>query len=310
MKHHQYASLFPMQTDEEIHSLADDIRANGLRQPIVIDDNDEILDGRNRAAACIIAGVEPVYEPFVGSDAETLAFVVSLNLHRRHLTTAQRSMVADKLASLKQGEKKADSGIPLSQPTQAEAAAMLNVSVDSVKQARKIRKAATLETVAAVERGEMSLNEAVATVKPVAAMVTIESGPVQDDSQVDSKIRAKARSGEVTQEDVIAVDQQLTAMANTHISADAIVDWFSKQSPRKKMAFIKKCHADADVIKLRSGNHNSLMQVAADALYRLPSEDCGEVICRHLVMMTPEFRDKVYATVDHVLKKQAKEHSV
>ena len=34
MKHHQYASLFPMQTDEEIHSLADDIRAkqNVLRE--------------------------------------------------------------------------------------------------------------------------------------------------------------------------------------------------------------------------------------------------------------------------------------
>ncbi|MCX7398836.1 MAG: aldo/keto reductase [Planctomycetales bacterium] len=65
--------------------------------------------------------------------------------------------------------QKPDSGIPLSQPTQAEAAGMLNVSVDSVKQARKIRKTATPETVAAVERGEITLNAAVETVKPAKA---------------------------------------------------------------------------------------------------------------------------------------------
>ncbi|MFO0427667.1 MAG: ParB/RepB/Spo0J family partition protein [Planctomyces sp.] len=169
MKHHPFAQLFPMQSDDEIQTLADDIRANGLRQPIVIDDNDEILDGRNRAAACAIAGVTPVYEPFIGSDAEKLAFVVSLNLHRRHLTTSQLAMVAEKLAGLKHGQKKSDSGVPLSQATQTEAATLLNVSVDSVKQARKVRKKATPEVIAAVERGELSLNAAVATVKPAVA---------------------------------------------------------------------------------------------------------------------------------------------
>jgi ParB-like chromosome segregation protein Spo0J len=97
MNHHEYSRLFPMLNDECLQQLADDIRVNGLREPIVIDDNDLILDGRNREAACVIAGVEPVYEPFVGNDEAKLAFIVSANIHRRHLTTSQRANVAAKL---------------------------------------------------------------------------------------------------------------------------------------------------------------------------------------------------------------------
>lgn len=177
-----------MQSDDAIQEMADDIMANGLRQPIVIDDHDEILDGRHRAAACVMAGVQPVYESFVGTDSEKLAFVLSLNLHRRHLDTAQRAMVAERLANLKQGEKKADSGIPLSQPTQAEAASLLNVSVDSVKQARKIRNTTSPETIAAVERGELSLHQAVSTVNQSA------SSPESSAATVEPKVREKSQS--------------------------------------------------------------------------------------------------------------------
>jgi ParB-like chromosome segregation protein Spo0J len=161
----------------ELQELADDIAANGQHHPVIIDDKGLILDGRNRAAACALAQVEPATKVFKGDDAEKLAFVLSVNLHRRHLDTAQRAMVADKLASLKQGEKKADSGIPLSQPTQAEVAKMFKVSVDSVKQARKILKTATPEIVAAVERGELSLNAAMATVKPAATDKPVAAKP-------------------------------------------------------------------------------------------------------------------------------------
>ena len=160
MKWHPYANLFPMLEEPELQELADDIAANGQHHPVIIDDKGLILDGRNRAAACALAQVERSTKVFKGDDAEKLAFVLSVNLHRRHLDTAQRAMVAEKLASLKQGEKKADSEIPLSQPTQAEVAKMFNVSVNSVKQARKILKTATPEIVAVVERGELSLNAA------------------------------------------------------------------------------------------------------------------------------------------------------
>jgi hypothetical protein len=152
---------------DEFLGLKKDIREHGQREDIVVWQG-QLIDGRHRLRACRELGIEPQVAELM-DETDPWQYVVSHNLHRRHLTTAQRSMVADKLATRKQGEKKPDSGIPLSQPTQAEAAGMLNVSVDSVKQARKIRKTATPETVAAVERGEITLNAAVETVKPAAA---------------------------------------------------------------------------------------------------------------------------------------------
>jgi ParB-like chromosome segregation protein Spo0J len=49
--------LFPMLADDELEELAADIK--GLLQRIVLDAEGRVLDGRNRLAACEIAGVEP-----------------------------------------------------------------------------------------------------------------------------------------------------------------------------------------------------------------------------------------------------------
>jgi len=47
-----------------------------------------ILDGRNRYRACLDAGVEPTFRPFCGDDPA--AYVISANIHRRHLTAEQK----------------------------------------------------------------------------------------------------------------------------------------------------------------------------------------------------------------------------
>ncbi len=165
MKYHPYANLFPLLDENELRILSEDIAANGQHHPVIIDDKGLILDGRNRSAACTLAGIKPVTKEFKGNDTEKLAFVLSANLHRRHLTTAQRGMVADKLAVLRAGrQEKSNGGIQPS--TQEDAAKALNVSRDSVKKARKVREKATPEVVAAVEAGTMSLNAAVKTTKP------------------------------------------------------------------------------------------------------------------------------------------------
>ncbi len=150
MKIHPFANLFPMQSVEEIQALADDIAKHGLRQPIVSDIDDQIIDGRNRAAACLIAGVTPIYEPFVGTEAELLAYVVSVNIHRRHLTTKQRADIAAKIVTMKVGEnqhskkkKEGPSNDGGSPKVSAKAAAkMMNVGVSSVERAKTAAKPA------------------------------------------------------------------------------------------------------------------------------------------------------------------------
>ena len=99
-KNHELADIFPMMDDVEIKSMSEDIKANGQRNPIIIHEG-KILDGRNRYAACVMAGIDPIESPFKGKDA--LSFVLSTNLHRRHLTTSQRAMVAERLANMGHG---------------------------------------------------------------------------------------------------------------------------------------------------------------------------------------------------------------
>lgn len=159
---HPYSKLFPLLGADALQSLADDIEANGLRQPIVIDSHERIIDGRNRHAACQLAGVKPVYEPFIGSDAEVLKLVISLNLQRRHLTDSQRAMVAAEIANIDDGRPKKTSSIEDVSPpiTQQAAADMLHVSKTSVERATVVKKKGTDELRAAVVNGDVTVTKA------------------------------------------------------------------------------------------------------------------------------------------------------
>ena len=57
-----------------------------------------ILDGRNRARACKAVGIESTFTTYTGDDP--IAYVVSLNLHRRHLTAEQKRELIAKLIKM------------------------------------------------------------------------------------------------------------------------------------------------------------------------------------------------------------------
>jgi hypothetical protein len=88
---HPASKLFPMMGSAELQELADDIKANGLRDPIALFGG-MVLDGRNRMAACRMAKVEPKFH-IVETDSP-FTYVVSTNLRRRQLTVSQRAMIA------------------------------------------------------------------------------------------------------------------------------------------------------------------------------------------------------------------------
>ncbi|WP_373085280.1 ParB N-terminal domain-containing protein [Sneathiella sp.] len=139
---HPYANLFPTMKGSAFQELVASIRNDGLEQPIVTFEG-KILDGRNRAAACANAQVTSTYVKDKGDDP--LGFVIRHNLTRKHLTTSQRGLVADKLANLEKGDNQ-HTGNPTSQATAAE---MLNVSVDTVQQAKKLRETGDEELIEA-----------------------------------------------------------------------------------------------------------------------------------------------------------------
>lgn len=89
--YHPIANIFPLLQGKELQDLTTDITTNGLKTPIVLYEN-QILDGRNRYQACISGGIEPMFTTYTGSNAAT--YVLSLNLHRRHLDQSQKATVA------------------------------------------------------------------------------------------------------------------------------------------------------------------------------------------------------------------------
>jgi hypothetical protein len=94
MKHHPIADVWPMMDEHKLRELADDIRKNGQLVPVWLYDG-KILDGRNRWAACQIAGVEPKTKEYTGD--EPTAFAVAMNDRRRHMNKGALAAVAAEL---------------------------------------------------------------------------------------------------------------------------------------------------------------------------------------------------------------------
>lgn len=78
--------------EDAYHALLADIQAHGLQEPIWTYQG-AIIDGRHRYLACQQLGIEPISREWQGNGS-LVAFAVSLNLQRRHLTSSQKAFVA------------------------------------------------------------------------------------------------------------------------------------------------------------------------------------------------------------------------
>ena len=205
---HPVASMFPMIGDDELQKLADDIKENGQHEAIVLAPyhkdfvaildshglsftDDEwyrvchkypeidaelepdfvLIDGRNRMAACLLAGVEPIVTQEIPGNTSckdsddpdweqfVTAWITSGNLHRRHMSKGQLAAIAVEIEKWKAAEakKRIDAGRTnshasrrgelavedLPQPSAKasdEAGAMLGVSGRSVRDAKYVEQ--------------------------------------------------------------------------------------------------------------------------------------------------------------------------
>ena len=101
---HPVADIFPAMSDTEFRELVEDIREHGQREPVWILEDKRVIDGKHRVKACVELGRSVEARVYHGSETSVEAFVVSLNLKRRHLSEEQRAMVAARMANLKQGD--------------------------------------------------------------------------------------------------------------------------------------------------------------------------------------------------------------
>lgn len=182
MEFHPVANIFPMMSAEEFDALKADIAANGLREPIWLHDG-QIIDGRNRYQACKTVGVEPDFREW-NRQGDLVSFVVSLNLHRRHLSESQRAMVAAKLANMRREDtliQNRSANLPNEEMSQQEAADLLNVSTRSVTAAAKVKDEGAPELVQAVESGQAS----------VSAAAEVATLPIEEQKEIVAKGEAE-----------------------------------------------------------------------------------------------------------------------
>jgi hypothetical protein len=161
---HPLCTLFPRVQGSEFEALKNDIRENGLRQPLVIHEG-MILDGGNRYRACVELGIEPRTVPFDGGSI--VSFVLSSNLHRRHLSPGQQAAI---VASAQDWAKAQPANRPEKDrhvaglSTTADRAAQSGASLRTQERADKVAKESP-ELAKQVAHGEITLPQALKQVE-------------------------------------------------------------------------------------------------------------------------------------------------
>jgi ParB-like chromosome segregation protein Spo0J len=173
---HHLCTLFPPMSGAEFDELKADIRSHGLRQPIVIHEG-MILDGANRYRACKAIGLKPTTIEFDGDDAAS--YVLSANLHRRHLTPGQQAAIVASAqdwskAHMRGGDgsnqhaQKEGTGNVAGLQTVADRAAQSGASERTQRMADKVAKQSP-DLAKKVAHGEVSLPKAVKQITASAA---------------------------------------------------------------------------------------------------------------------------------------------
>ena len=190
---HPLCTLFPRMTGTEFDNLKNDITENGLRQPIMLHDG-MILDGGNRYQACVESGAQMEFMEYTGEDP--VSFVLSANLHRRHLSSGQQATIVAAATNWDSahghgGNRKnvaAVQGEALHLETVADRAALSGATTRTQKDADKLVKEHP-ELAKQVTSGEKSLYQAVKETKP---QVELEEDDSTDLAQLASDLQNEA----------------------------------------------------------------------------------------------------------------------
>ncbi len=203
LQFHPVTDIFPMMSGDEFAGLVADLREHGQREPVWLHPDGRIIDGRNRYRACGDAGVEPRTRYWDGRGS-LVEFVVSLNLHRRHLDKSQRSMVGlsieGRLAEEAEDRRRAAISrsrssereraletveiVPPSEKSREQAGKLVGVSGRYIQDAKLVRDKSP-ELAERVLAGEMTLPEAKKEIRQqekavqVAQIADQQSAPLQ-----------------------------------------------------------------------------------------------------------------------------------
>lgn len=191
---HELANLFPEAGPEDYQRIEQDIVDHGQQVAAWLFEG-QVLDGRTRLKVCRAKHLKLRVQDWHGP-GDPVAFVLSLNLHRRHLDESQRALVGANIKTFfeeearqrkragKAAELRAD--LPEAMRPREQAAQLLNVSPRSVENANKVIKKGSPELVQAVQEGKVKVDAAavLAELPPEEQNQTLEEGKQAVKAQV------------------------------------------------------------------------------------------------------------------------------
>lgn len=158
--YHPLANAFPLIEGDEFEAFCEDIATNGQREPIVMFEG-KILDGRNRYRALSSQGIVPQFVEYKGDSP--LEFVLSMNMYRRQLTVAQRSIIAAEIVCREASpDNQSEGGNEHLRPglSLTQAATLLGISERSISSASRVARTGATELLDAVKSGKVKISTA------------------------------------------------------------------------------------------------------------------------------------------------------
>jgi len=111
LKPHPHQELIPPMSLEDYQNFLEDIRRNGILQPIDITYNNVILDGHHRVKAAMELGIKEIEVRipellYVDEDE----YLISVAMNRRHLTEGQKAVLANEYRKILSTKRQSEAG--------------------------------------------------------------------------------------------------------------------------------------------------------------------------------------------------------
>lgn len=261
---HPAAEIFPVMDKAGFAALVADIAAHGQREPILILDG-QVIDGRHRLRACEQLGIEPLVRDICAKESDPFSLVVSLNLHRRHLTESQRALVAARLAILPHGFNQ---HAQICAPSQEDAAQMLGVSRRSVQYARTVMDGGADVLIDAVAHGCLAVSAAADLAHlPEAEQRMVLTKTPDEIRTIAREVRSRIQSAGVCGKSAVRIFDQVAADQNlSGIEKCAVVEVIkAEDSPLPTPSEAKRIAQQQRVLVLGSDGRYHGPEVSAES---------------------------------------------
>jgi ParB-like chromosome segregation protein Spo0J len=251
LKQHPLSAAFPAMSADDFAALVEDIKANGQREPVMVHEG-MVLDGWHRYQACAQIGIKPQQFTFP-ADKDPVAFVLSHNLHRRHLTPSQRAAAVVACSEWQPPNVKKGRGEPGSPLTTADMAKAAQVSDKTIKDAKAVHKAGLTEV---VQSGAMTVKEAAKVAR--GKTESLKSAKPQEPANDDQLNEAQHTIADLAQEneqlrDRLAVESLMDSEEAKSQTAETISDLRAR---------VKTLEAEVDALKV---SRDTYMREATEA---------------------------------------------